>query len=130
MFCVIVPLSGNILYGMTPMGGTGLNGLIFRFKDPDLGIDKLSESTGTIGIYPNPSSGIFTIQSSVASARMSVEIFNVLGAKVYSNSRQPMANSQQLITIDLASQPNGIYFYRLINEDGSVAGSGKLIIQK
>jgi hypothetical protein len=32
--------------------------------------------------------------------------------------------------IDLSSQPNGIYFYRVLNEDGSLAGEGKIVVQK
>jgi hypothetical protein len=34
------------------------------------------------------------------------------------------------LSIDLSSQPNGVYFYRVLYEDGGLIGEGKLIIQK
>jgi len=32
--------------------------------------------------------------------------------------------------IDLSSQPTGIYLYRVSNEDGTLLGEGKVIIQR
>jgi hypothetical protein len=52
-------------------------------------------------IFPNPSStGIFTISDELENAE--VEVYNVLGAKVYSN-----ASFQN--TIDLSAQAKGVY---------------------
>ena len=52
-------------------------------------------------IFPNPSStGIFTISDELENAE--VEVYNVLGAKVYSNI--PFQN-----TIDLSAQAKGVY---------------------
>jgi hypothetical protein len=50
----------------------------------------------------------------------------MLGEKVYSqfNIRNPTFN------IDVSSQPNGIYLYRVLTTDKSLVGEGKLIIQK
>ncbi|HTA27680.1 MAG TPA: T9SS type A sorting domain-containing protein, partial [Bacteroidia bacterium] len=90
------------------------------------GINAISNSSA-ITVYPNPNNGSFTIQSSVVSGKSLVEIYNVLGEKVYSN--QPLANSQQLISINL-DQPSGVYFYRVVNESGSLLGEGKLVIIK
>ncbi len=37
---------------------------------------------------------------------------------------------QHDVQIDLSNQPNGVYFYRVIKEDGNLVGEGKLVIQK
>ena len=91
-----------------------------------LGVNNISSANGNVELYPNPNSGIFTIQLSVVSNQSSVEVYNMLGEKVYS---QLVINNSQFI-IDLSSKPNGVYFYQVLNEDGSLAGSGKMIIQK
>ena len=77
-------------------------------------------------IFPNPSTGIFTINFAGAQNCESgnIEVYNVIGEKVYSQFLIP--NSQFLI--DLRSKPNGIYFYRVITTKSNVLGEGKLII--
>jgi hypothetical protein len=47
-----------------------------------------------------------------------------MGEKVYSQFLIP--NSQFLI--DLSGQPNGIYFYRVLNEEGGLIGEGKVVV--
>ncbi len=82
-----------------------------------------------LSVYPNPSNGNFTIQSSVASGSASggsVEVYNVLGEKVYS---QIIVHSSSFI-VDISNQPNGIYLYRVIANSGNVLGEGKMVIQK
>lgn len=98
-----------------------------------LGINEVKDKIGgEIKVYPNPSNGVFTLQSSVISGhpdnyRELVEVYNMLGEKVYSNSYKPTANSYRL---SLSNKPNGIYLYRVITEDGNLVGEGKLVIEK
>lgn len=78
-------------------------------------------------VFPNPNSGKFIIQASNGNVQSSIiEIYNVLGEKVYTQS---ITKSSRL-TIDLSSQPNGIYLYRVLTYEGEPNGEGKLIIQK
>lgn len=70
-------------------------------------------------LLPNPSTGIFTIQSSEKIS--SVEIMNVLGEKVYSST---LNSKQATITLKV---PNGIYFYCIISEEKTLA-TGNLVI--
>ncbi len=106
----------------------------------------MTAQNGNILVYPNPSGGVFTLrvnsEPSFAKARAgegikNIEVFNILGEKVYSalllqTSRNQFGTGSKgaLNLIDLSKEPNGVYFYKVITEDGSILGSGKLIIQK
>jgi len=93
------------------------------------GIENYYNVSGSIVIYPNPSNGVFNTEIKNYELRIHniVEVYNVLGEKVYSHQLL-LANSQFLI--DLSSQPNGVYFYRVVNESGGLLGDGKLVIEK
>jgi len=80
-------------------------------------------SSQSINIYPNPSNGVFTIQSSVNSGQSIVEVYNVLGEKIASSYLIPDTRN----TINLTFNSAGVYFYRIITEKGSCIASGKLV---
>ncbi|HTB06000.1 MAG TPA: T9SS type A sorting domain-containing protein [Bacteroidia bacterium] len=82
-------------------------------------------SDASAKLFPNPNNGKFTIQLSEVYGKPTIEIYNVLGEKVYQQFSIP--NSQ--FSIDLTNQPAGIYFYRVITESGSLISSGKVIIE-
>ncbi len=79
-------------------------------------------------VFPNPSSGVFTFQLSVIGIQhpVSIGVYNILGERVYS---QFNINSSTF-NIDLSSQPDGIYLYRLLTEKGELVGQGKVVIEK
>ncbi len=62
-----------------------------------------------LSIYPNPSNGKITLRYELCKVKGSVEVFNLVGDKVYSQEDLP-ANQT---TLDLSSQPSGIYFLHL-----------------
>jgi len=107
----------------TKAGAVNANN-IAQWRSP-VGINKLSNNT-ECKIYPNPSPGIFTIQSSVPIGPASVEIYNVMGQQVHSQ----FTIDNSLFTINLSSQPNGVYFYRVLEKYGSLLGEGKVVIEK
>jgi hypothetical protein len=82
-------------------------------------------SIGAI-VYPNPSTGKFNIKSSVNSRQSLVEVYNMIGEKILSQ----LATYNSPLTINLADQPNGVYFYRLLNKDNELVASGKLMLAK
>lgn len=69
-------------------------------------------------IYPNPSSGLFTIDLELAEATdMKIVVYSATGKQVY-ETRVEDAVSEQL-SIDLSNQSAGIYFVQFISNEGS-----------
>jgi hypothetical protein len=99
----------------------------------DEGISELKASGEEVRVYPNPSKGVYAVEIRNYEStwpvdrlgiRSRVEVYNVLGEQIYSNTFS-IQNSK--FNIDLTAHPAGIYLYRIISEDGSLVGSGKLI---
>ncbi len=96
-----------------------------------VGVDEFSVSgfsegvlTDRFQVYPNPTSGKFTIQMN--NGQLSIDnyqlsIYNMLGEKAYS---APINNEQLTITL---FQPSGIYFLHVKTPDGVAVK--KLVIQ-
>jgi hypothetical protein len=89
-----------------------------------VGINEVKDEK-TITVYPNPSNGLFQLKITNYELGMKnmVEVYNMLGEKEL--SQYPILTTQY--SIDLSSQPSGVYLYRIINIDGSLVSSGKLI---
>jgi hypothetical protein len=84
-----------------------------------LGIPETNKSI-SFAIYPNPTSGTFTIQT-LELLNSQVEIFNILGEKVYSTT---LNTNYQTLNTELAP---GIYFVRV--RDGEKSFTQKLVIE-
>lgn len=92
------------------------------------GINTLVQNKSTIILFPNPNIGQFTIavnQPELVSEPQTIEIYNILGSKIYSSE---INHNQCENTINIGSQPSGLYFYRILNYSGSLTGEGKFII--
>jgi hypothetical protein len=83
------------------------------------GIGDLSVNE-VIRVYPNPSSGKFTLFTSCENC--AVEIFNLVGEKTFGSQ---LTNGENEIDLNVSS---GMYFIRVENGSG-ITYSGKLIIQ-
>jgi hypothetical protein len=76
-------------------------------------------------IYPNPSSGVFTIsfpdknEQAHESEPMNVEIYNSMGDNVYSVQN----TSATTLQVDLKSQPKGVYIVRVVKNNGEIKTS-------
>lgn len=64
-----------------------------------------------VSVYPNPTSGLLEILG--GDQKMRVEIFSAVGEKIFSTS-DFHANH----VIDLSSKPAGVYFLKMISDDG------------
>lgn len=78
----------------------------------------ISEVAGTnsLGLYPNPNTGSFTIKGKIMAAGAAIEIVNALGQEVY-REQVAVADHQLLHNIYLGEQvANGVYFLKLKTE--------------
>jgi len=94
------------------------------------GVGNINSNSGPITVYPNPSNGIFTVAFShleLVSGSQTIEVYNVLGEQVYDGMLKQVQHDYQ---IDMSKQPNGVYFYRVLEEDGTLLGEGKVMIEK
>ena len=88
-------------------------------------VQTLAASGCSVSVYPNPSNGIFTFNIQHASVDSKLQVFNVLGEKVYDATLQ---HSTVTTHVDLSKQAKGVYFYKLISTSG-VEKNGKLVIE-
>ncbi len=119
-------LLGNVLYGMTTYGGINGAGVIFKVDSNAIaGINNISTPMQRIIVYPNPSNGQFTLSSSNINMACKVEIYNVLGEKVFT---EPLNQSNS--NINLSGQPMGVYLYRVVTQTGELVATGKVVVQR
>lgn len=90
----------------------------------------VSDLTGKIkasGIYPNPASGLASIDYSIpnSGANARLVISNMLGAKIKEIALKNMAGKA---TLDVSELMNGIYFYSIIS-DNQQAVTGKFLVR-
>jgi len=100
------------------------NGIEMGIVPTPSGIDQLQVNSGSVIVYPNPSKGTFTI-SNIEQGTSNIEVYNMLGEKVYSSVLNTGINQ-----IVMSNEENGVYLCRVLTKDGSLVGTGKLIIQK
>ncbi len=92
--------------------------------------NKLAKDNEQVKIYPNPNDGEFIVTCHSERSEESLpilKIYNALGQKVLIET---LHSAQGDNAIDLSSQPNGIYLYRIMDEKGNNISNGKFIIQK
>ena len=72
-----------------------------------------------MGIYPNPTNGIFTIEmNDVEKDVYTIKITNVLGQKVFTTSQ--LVNSIYKENIDLSSFGKGVYLLNISNSNTTI----------
>ncbi len=104
-----------------------------RPNPPTIGANEVSALVSTQNInsprdfliYPNPSaSGIFYLNTFGGYQATSVEIYNLLGEKIFLSLINQLPNN----SINISSQSQGVYIYKILSENKTVA-AGKLVIE-
>jgi plastocyanin len=80
-------------------------------------------------IYPNPTKGNTNVAFTLAqSENVSLEIYDILGERVYSVNENKMMQGSHLITVDGTNLSAGIYFVKLTSDSGTI--TKRLVIEK
>jgi hypothetical protein len=83
------------------------------------GINEIQNNKPEISLYPNPTSGTFTLSYNQLGIRnYELGIYDVLGQEVYT---QAITNPNQT-TITVSQLSNGVYFYQLTNQKETYRG--------
>ncbi|MBI3519088.1 MAG: T9SS type A sorting domain-containing protein [Bacteroidetes bacterium] len=77
---------------------------------------KNNELYGSLTIYPNPTTGIFTIEINNLKNNASIELINELGQTIR-HSFIKDCSSKCLYDVDLKDYPNGIYFVKIKSDN-------------
>jgi hypothetical protein len=85
------------------------------------GLNDTPTHTKRIEVWPNPNNGIFTLRGLGKDMEAQMEIFDVVGKKVFSST---VTEGQ---TIDLSKESKGVYFHILYNEKHTI--TGRIVIQ-
>jgi hypothetical protein len=91
-----------------------------------VGVDEKSDNMD-FRVYPNPSNGMFKILMNPARTNLEIEIFNLLGVRVYYESITATIGHPLEKTLDVSFLPSGLYTLRLSGEN--FAGSQKIRIK-
>ncbi len=111
-------------------GGTSPYVARWQTCDAITGINPEQSPVSSVLVYPNPNDGIFTVvchSERSEESQTKIEIYNIMGQQVYFATLKQVQGDN---LIDLTGQPNGIYLYRVISENGNLIGEGKVVIQK
>ena len=97
-----------------PYIGQGNNIFLAKYKcNNNVAVHELSNEE-SISVYPNPANGRFSVSTqTLKQVQGDIVIYNVLGEKIFQST---IFNSQS--TVDISSQPNGVYFLQLKTEEG------------
>ncbi|MES2386794.1 MAG: T9SS type A sorting domain-containing protein, partial [Bacteroidota bacterium] len=113
----------------TKLSNAELHNITFQSNAPLAGTDAKT-ATGKLGVYPNPSGGVFNIQipTSINSAS-GAELFvtDALGRNILRKPIQAGTNSVQ--QLDLQGNSPGLYRVVLSNSTGNKLGSASVMLK-
>jgi len=105
--------------------GSSSNSEIILYKyteDLVVGVEHIKSESNTFSIYPNPARSQLTISG--LSGDEIVEVYNMLGARVYSAQARGKA-----LSLDIASVERGVYFVHILDRQGRGMESLKVAVE-
>lgn len=113
---ITVPTTGTYYFGFHAYSSDSLVGL--RIDDINItsaaGVGINTILAGKTVVYPNPSTGMIYLNSTVNSASFDVEVINALGQTVFAKKFGQLSAEM----IDLSNQAAGQYVVKVINDKG------------
>jgi len=101
-----------------PLDDDTNNNGIPDFLDPEVTVLSISETNlETLKLYPNPTSGIITLQSNNLIENTDITIYNIQGQLVISEEKSP---TNETIQVDISNLTTGIYFVKIISGENTV----------
>jgi hypothetical protein len=85
-----------------------------------------------VGAFPNPSNGEFFLEYTLTeNATVTVEAFDILGQRVYTETSSRPSGKQRH-EVNLATQPNGIYFVNCVikTPNGITTTTSKITVNR
>ena len=89
-----------------------------------VGISKTQQDEN-VSIYPNPSSGIVTLENNNLTYDYDVEIFNITGQSIFSSK---LSEKKSLVQIDMRNYSKGVYYIKIISKESII--TKKLILSE
>ena len=117
MYFSISGYQANDASGMPVVFNTPIDSIVVNST---VGINEQNNSA-QISVYPNPTSGSFSVFTSEQIKNGSIEIYNRIGALVLNQEISGQQNN-----IDLKNLANGIYFVKVMSE-GKIIGMQKVV---
>ncbi len=118
--------NGTVNFGNYSFSSSGNRFFVAKMVDTTinstLGIHPVEHPASSVSVFPNPTSGAFTIRANEQNPAMQICIYDVLGNCVL--PKTSIKNNQQ---VDLSAQPKGIYFVEMTF--GEERKTGKIILE-
>jgi len=129
--------TGNIVSSkpLTNINGTYFDRLLFNptycFGNQTTDINKVSNTSEQLTLYPNPANSSLTIAYSLSNAAQEVNLimYDVLGNKAANWSLPCGASSNTIVNENISSLEPGMYFYTIFEDNKSIQ-RGKLVIER
>jgi photosystem II stability/assembly factor-like uncharacterized protein len=93
-------------------------------RSANLAVNELENKAEDIMVYPNPNNGKFSIVLKNPTANMQMEVYNLIGEKVFEASNPEL---KKAIEVDLTALSKGVYFIKI--NDGARSGTEKILIR-
>tara|TARA_B100000809_G_C15059244_1_gene501746 strand:+ start:243 stop:1355 length:1113 start_codon:yes stop_codon:yes gene_type:complete len=101
---------GNTVRGDDDRKLTGAIDNLCIVFNPPTGIFSSRLKENRLNLYPNPNSGKFVIDFDYLNINTQVEIYNLIGEKVFKENI-----TKNKLSIDISDKPKGIYLVKIIN---------------
>ena len=92
--------------------------------DPNA-VNELNVEGENLKVFPNPGTGKFVVQPTGFSQQWSVEIYNVMGEKIFTH--YPIPTTQYWV--DLSGFPSGVYMFMVKDREGAISAR-KLVVKE